>query len=55
MAPVATPVEDKTQAFAEELTKIVMKVARKMSKQQREEMLSRLTERFSAESAPKRA
>jgi hypothetical protein len=55
MAPVATQVQEKTAALAEELTRIVMKVAAKMSKEEREERLAKLNERLSVGSGSMRA
>lgn len=55
MTPTTAEVQNKAEVFAEELTKIVMKVAKKMSKEEREERLSKLNQRLSAGSAPKHA
>ena len=53
MATMTADAQTKAEVFAEELTKIVMKVSRKMSKEEREERLNKLNERLSAGSAPK--
>jgi hypothetical protein len=55
MATTAAAVKDKTEVFAEELTRIVMKVASKMSKEEREERLKKLSARLSSESDAKHA
>jgi hypothetical protein len=51
----AAAVKDKTEVFAEEMTRIVMKVASKMSKEERENMLKKLNARLSAGSDAKHA
>ena len=54
MDQVATQVETKKQVLAQELTRIVMKVATKMPKQEREERLNKLNERLSVGNEPRR-
>ena len=48
MATTAAAVKDKTEVFAEELTRIVMKVASKMSKEERDQILKKLNARLSS-------
>jgi len=55
MATTAAAVKDKTEVFAEELTEIVMKVASKMSKEERENILKKLNARLSAGNDAKHA
>lgn len=54
MTSPTAEVQDKIEAFGDELTAIIMKVAGRMSKEEREDRLSKLNARLSSESAAKR-
>lgn len=54
MTPTATDIQDKTEVFADELTSVIMKVASKMTKDEREDRLNKLNERLSSETGAKR-
>jgi hypothetical protein len=53
MTPTAEA-QNKTELFADELTRIFLKVAARMSKEEREDMLNKLNARLSSESDAKR-